>query len=83
MLLYLADLPTKTWAVLDHWDETQGGASFRERVMEMGLVPGTRLRVAHIAPFGGTLAIEARGTLLALRVDDARSILVRLEGGQA
>ncbi len=79
--LSLADLPPRTWAVLAQWDETVENFSFRQRVMEMGLVPGTRVRIAHVAPFGGTIAVEARGAMLALRREDARGILVRVEEG--
>ena len=50
-----------------------------ERLMEMGLVPGTPLRVVRYAPLGDPIEIEARGYNLSLRRDEASAITVQLD----
>ncbi len=41
------------------------------RLMEMGLVPGTSLRVVGVAPLGDPMEIELRGYRLSLRRTEA------------
>jgi len=54
------------------------------RMMEMGLTVGATVEVAHEAPFGGALAVRCRGTLLAVRIADARVVeLERASAGRA
>ncbi|MCG8555175.1 MAG: ferrous iron transport protein A [Proteobacteria bacterium] len=45
----------------------KGSRAFRRRLMELGLVPGTRIRVAKVAPLGDPLELEVRGSRLSLR----------------
>ena len=47
-----------------------------KRLMEMGLTEGSVVSIKHLAPFGGTIAVECRGTLIAIRIDDAKFIEV-------
>ncbi|MCE2539878.1 MAG: FeoA domain-containing protein [Acidobacteria bacterium] len=44
------------------------------RLMEMGLLPGTRIEMVRRAPFGDPLEIRLRGYLLSLRSDDAAEV---------
>jgi ferrous iron transport protein A len=46
------------------------------RLMEMGLVTGSRVRVEKISPFGCPMAIRLKGTYIAIRRDDARKVRV-------
>lgn len=48
----------------------------RNRLMEMGMTIGQRVTVRRKAPLGGPLAVELRGYHLALRLAEARRILV-------
>lgn len=49
------------------------------RLMEMGLLEGSVVELVHEAPFGGDpVAVRIRGTLIALRRNEAN--LVRVEG---
>jgi Fe2+ transport system protein FeoA len=50
-----------------------------QRLSEMGLVPGARLRLVRRAPFGDPLEIEIGRFHLALRRTEARRIEVELE----
>ncbi len=53
-----------------------GERAFRRRLMELGLVPGTEVVVAKIAPLGDPLELEARGCTLSIRAAEARAVTV-------
>lgn len=48
----------------------------KERLMSMGLVPGTSLKVLRSAPLGDPMAISVRSYNLSLRLADAKKIIV-------
>ncbi|MCX7911575.1 MAG: metal-dependent transcriptional regulator [Dehalococcoidales bacterium] len=47
------------------------------RLLDMGLTPGTRLKVLRVAPLGGPVEIEVRGSRLALGDEIACNIFVK------
>ena len=47
------------------------------RLMEMGLVPGTNIRVVALAPLGDPLEIELRGYRLSLRKSEAERVEIK------
>ena len=49
------------------------------RLMEMGLIPGTRVQVLRRAPFGDPIQIILRGYALTLRRSMAAAILVETD----
>lgn len=53
-----------------------GERSFRRRLMEMGLLPGTPLRLVRRATIGGLLEVEVRGCFLSLRHSEAENLLL-------
>jgi len=55
--------------------EITGGGNNSRRLLDMGFTPGTGLYVAGVAPFGGTVLVSMRGSLIGLR-DDAASLIV-------
>ena len=52
-------------------------ADQKEDLENLGFVPGTHAEVIAKTPFSGPLAIEIRGTRIALRKKDATCILVQ------
>ena len=46
----------------------------RRRLMELGFIPGATVMALQRAPFGGAVAYEIMGTVIALRSSDARHI---------
>lgn len=48
----------------------------RRRLLDLGLVPGSRVEVIRRSPAGNPTAYLIKGTLIALRNEDARQILV-------
>lgn len=57
--------------------EVRGERGFRRRLMELGLVPGTRVRLLNIAPLRDPLEIEVRGCRLSIRRVEADAVSVR------
>jgi ferrous iron transport protein A len=55
----------------------EGSRAFRRRIMEMGLVPGTHVRIVAAAPLGDPLTIELRSSRMSLRRAEAAKVLVR------
>jgi ferrous iron transport protein A len=48
----------------------------RRRLMELGLLPGTRVRVTGVSPLGDPLELEVRGARLSVRKKEALGIEV-------
>jgi len=46
------------------------------KLMEMGMLPGTQVRVARVAPLGDPIDITVRGYHLSLRKTDAKKITI-------
>jgi ferrous iron transport protein A len=46
------------------------------KLMEMGCIPGERVRVEQIAPLGDPISISVAGYNLSLRINEAEKILV-------
>ncbi len=55
-------------------------ASQRGRLLEMGLLVGTRVELVRFAPMGDPVEIKVRGYHLSLRKHEADSILVEKVG---
>jgi len=48
----------------------------RRRLLDLGLLPGTEVRAVMESPLGTPVAYEIRGSILALRLEDASKIMV-------
>ena len=48
----------------------------RRRLLDLGLLPGTEVRAVMRSPLGTPMAYDIRGSMLALRPEDALKILV-------
>ena len=53
-----------------------GTGAVSKRLMEMGIVPGVKLRLVKAAPFGDPIEIRLRGYSLAVRKSEAEEIEV-------
>lgn len=56
-----------------------GEGALRCRLLDMGLIPKTRVRVEKVAPLGDPLELWVRGYSLSLRKEDAGKIEVEVE----
>ena len=63
----------------------EGDAALRHRIMDMGLVPGTEVRLERSAPLADPISFRVRGFELSLRRSEAAVVRidVRRSGGCA
>ena len=73
-ILTLCDLAADATAVIQ--DIPVGHDENITRLRELGLVPGTKIRLVRRAPFGDPIEISVRGSRLAMRRSEARHIRV-------
>lgn len=57
----------------------RGGKASRQRLLDMGLTSGTRVRIVNAAPFHGPIEVSVRGSTLALGRGLAGYIFVEIE----
>lgn len=53
-----------------------GEGVLRCRLLDMGLIPKTRVVIQKVAPMGDPLELRIRGYTLTIRIDDAKNIEV-------
>ena len=57
----------------------EGNPSVKLRVLEMGLVPGTVVRMERKAPMGDPVSVWFRGYELSLRKTEAEAVLINCD----
>lgn len=70
----LAELPVGAEATVA---EVRCSRAVARRLMEMGVLPGTRVSVARVAPLGDPIQIELRSYSLSIRRREAAGIVLR------
>ncbi|MCP5365607.1 MAG: ferrous iron transport protein A [Hyphomicrobiales bacterium] len=50
---------------------TRGEKDYRQRLMAMGLTPGTEFEIVRVAPLGDPVEIKVRGCSVSLRKGEA------------
>ena len=48
----------------------------RRRMLDLGIIPGTEIKAMFESPSGGVMAYLIRGTMIAIRREDAVNIVV-------
>ncbi len=56
-----------------------GHGAIRQRILDMGILPGVRVRMERRAPTGGAIWIRTQGFQLSLRRREAASIELVME----
>lgn len=69
----LADVPLGSPVTIE---QVGGDRAFRRRLMELGLVPGTRVELKRVAPLGDPVELLVRGCSLSIRRNEARAVKV-------
>jgi ferrous iron transport protein A len=59
-------------------EAVEGDRAFRRRIMEMGLIPGTKVRLVAVAAMGDPLTLELRSSRLSIRKKEAAQVRVRV-----
>lgn len=71
------DLNIKEEAIIT---KVGGEGALRLRLLDMGIIPKTKVKLQKIAPLGDPIQIRVRGYELTLRKEDASMIEVMKEG---
>ena len=79
LTLRLSELKSGEEGVVVKIDET---GSTRRRIMDMGIVRGSKVKVLCRAPLGDPMELEIRDYKLTLRRRDAENIFVEVNGGK-
>jgi len=58
----------------------KGKGSIKQRMMDMGLVSGSKVKVIRVAPLGDPIEISLKGYNLSLRKSEAKDIVVEISG---
>lgn len=59
--------------------KVSGQGPVKQRLMDMGLVPGSEVEVVRVAPLGDPVELKLKGYKLSVRRNEAKSILVELD----
>ena len=54
-----------------------GEGALRLRLLDMGLIPGTKVQLQKVAPLGDPIQIQVRGYELTIRLEDANKITIQ------
>lgn len=71
MDITLDTLKTDKMAVVTHIEADE---TLKNRLRDYGLVPGTIVRCRYCSPGGSVVALELRGSVVALRTKDLKGI---------
>ncbi|MDO7787814.1 FeoA family protein [Desulforamulus aquiferis] len=72
-VMALYDLPIGKTAVVDSI-EAEGLA--RRRMLDLGLIPGTKIEALRVSPSGDPKAFKIRGAVIAFREEESTQIMV-------
>lgn len=75
-IIELRKLPVDTSAIIK---TVQADGDLGRRIREMGIIPGTELRVTGRAPLRDPVALRLSGFTITLRNNEADHILVEVE----
>jgi len=75
-LISIRDLKSGTFGKISF---IRGEHKVLQRLLDMGLTPGTKIQVVKIAPMDGPVEVAVRGSKLALGKDIACNVFVELE----
>ena len=71
----LDKLPIGTVATVT---DVSGDAELQQRILEMGVLPGSRVQVVRYAPLGDPIEIKVMGYSLSLRKAEAKYVSVEV-----
>lgn len=57
----------------------KGNKVYRQKLLTMGLTPGTEFTLTRLAPMGDPVEISIRGFALSLRKDEAAMLIIEEE----
>ena len=70
----LNELPVGKAAVIT---KVGGAGALSCRLLDMGLIPKTKIVITKVAPMGDPIELRLRGYTLTIRIEDAKNIEVK------
>lgn len=75
-------MPTRTLADMHEGERAtilriRGNGALRQRLLDMGVMRGTAIRIERRAPLGDPIEVTVKGYLLAIRENEGRHIDVQ------
>ena len=62
--------------------KVEGEGKFRQRIFDMGITPGAKIKLKKVAPLGDPLDVVVRGYSLSLRRAEAKTVTVEVGGNK-
>lgn len=69
----LSLMPVGSSCIVDSFTDEE----LKQKLLEMGCLPGEIIKVDRLAPLGDPMAIEVSGSTLSIRIDEADHIIVK------
>ncbi len=73
-IIRLSDLRKGDSCVIESFTDEQ----MKQKLLEMGCLPGEVITVDRFAPLGCPMAISVSGSVLSIRTDEADTVIVRI-----
>lgn len=70
----LSELPLNTVGIID---KLNCNGNIKRRMLDLGLISGTKIRPIFKSPSGDPVAYEIRKTLIAIRKEDSQYIMLQ------
>ena len=72
-LVRLSDIPKGKSCIIESFTDD----TMKQKLLEMGCLPGETITVSRLAPLGCPMAIIVEGATLSLRIEEAENIIVK------
>ena len=72
--MFLSELKPLQEAVIESFTDEE----ISLKLLEMGCIPGEKISIERVAPFGDPIAVSVSGYLLAMRKSEAATVVVSL-----
>ncbi len=76
MIINLNELPTGQHGVIK---EANVSSTVKRRLLDLGMIEGTKIKLLYKSPFGDPKAYLIRGSVIALRDEDSKKIKIEFE----
>ena len=73
-LISLNKLPLSQTGIIESINPS---SNIKRRLLDLGIITGTRIKPVLISPFGDPTAFEIRGFLISIREEDSKNIYIK------
>jgi ferrous iron transport protein A len=71
-MIRLSEVPVGKMVIIHSFEDDE----IFIKLMEMGCVPGEKIKIEQVAPLGDPISVSVAGYSLSLRINEAKNILV-------